>query len=263
MESFISIEPFPLVGGFHIKVTAMEKAGIILIHGAGFGAFIWNELIPRLQNPALAVDFPNRNNPAKNQNLHFDDYVEHVIQQIDKWIPGRLIIVTHSIGGCVGLKVAENYKNRIAGFVGISSAIPENGNSFISCLPFLQQKIMPFMLNFFGTSPPPKTVDKNVCHDLSAVQKQKVLDNYTAESKFLYLERCNAPIPDTRKLYLKLENDREFSGAIQDKMAQNLGVISTGGINSGHLPMLSQPVKLAAALNNFANSLTKKVSLTT
>jgi hypothetical protein len=37
-----------------------NKTGIVLIHGAGLGSFIWDELMPLKKSPVLTIEFPNR-----------------------------------------------------------------------------------------------------------------------------------------------------------------------------------------------------------
>jgi len=49
--------------------------------------------------------------------LTFDDYVSSTIKPIAGWKNDSFIIVAHSIGACVGLKVADHFKKEIKGFV--------------------------------------------------------------------------------------------------------------------------------------------------
>jgi len=109
----------------------------VLIHGAGLGNYIWDDLQPQINWSSLLVEYPNRNaDDNANSKLSFNGYTAKVISDIENFGKQNLIIVTHSIGGIIGLEVAAHFKNRIIGFVGISSAILKSGNSFISCLPF-------------------------------------------------------------------------------------------------------------------------------
>lgn len=68
-------------------------------------------MVPKLNLPSLAVGFSNRDKADDaNAKLSFDDYAGSIIEQIKKWNVEKILIVTHSIGGCVGLKVAEYLK---------------------------------------------------------------------------------------------------------------------------------------------------------
>ena len=110
---------------------------------AGQGAFVWGELCLLLNTQALVINFPNRKpNEILNSAFAFSDYVKSVIQQIQKVDFEELIIVTNSIGGAVGLKVAKYFGGKVVGFVGLYSAIPQNGSSFVSCLPFPRSWIL-------------------------------------------------------------------------------------------------------------------------
>lgn len=234
----------------------MTDKGFIFIHGAGLGSFIWDDVITLLKYPALSVNFPHRNDfNITTSKLRFDDYSNSVIEQISQFSCSKLIIVTHSIGGCIGLKVAKHFGERVAGFVAIGSAIPLQEKSFISCLPFPQKMILPVIMKLAGTKPPVKSIENGLCNDLNSKQKEMVIRNFTAESRFLYTDNCNAGIPNTDRIYIKMTLDKEFPVSLQNQMADNLKASQTETIESGHLPMMSKPVKLGEILNTFIDSL--------
>ncbi len=231
----------------------MDSKGIIFIHGAGLGNFVWNGMKGKMDIPAMAVDFPNRKKGAKaNLHLHFKTYVDMISRHVEKLNVEKLIFVVHSIGGCVGLKVADIFKDKLAGFVGISAAIPKNGNSFISCLPFPKNIIVPLMMKFAGTRPSRKIIEEQLCNDLTPEQRKMVVTTFTPESMALYIEKCEARIPETNRMYIKLTDDKTLSPAMQEKMIQNLKPQQIATIQSGHLAMLSHPEELARLLNEFS-----------
>ncbi len=230
-----------------------EKFGAVFIHGAGLGAFIWKELNPLLNYPVLNIEFPNRESGEKaNKNLSFEDYLKSAVDQIEKWGKHKMVIVAHSIGGCLGLKLA-NITDKIVGFVGISAAIPGSGESFVSCLPIPQNVLMPFLLQMFGTRPPNKTIEKELCNGLTPNQTREIINRFTPEAKSLYTTKVHYALPDTQKLYIKLTDDKSFPIHFQGKMIKNLKAQQVAEIHSGHLPMLSKPEELSAVLNNFIN----------
>jgi pimeloyl-ACP methyl ester carboxylesterase len=241
------------------NIAIMNDTGFILIHGAGLGSFIWDDLKNKLSLPSLSVDFPNRNSDEQtNAGLHFGDYVDSLIKQVENSNNFEsYIIVAHSIGGCVGLKVADYFKDRVAAFIAIGAAIPVNGGSFISSLTFPQNIIMPLMLRFAGTKPPENAIVSGMCNDVSAVKTEMVVKRFTPESPYLFTEKCGAPIPETRRFYIKLDLDKEFSPSLQDKMALNLSAQKVISLRSGHLPMLSLTDRLALMLNKFSKELNK------
>lgn len=233
-----------------------NKVGIVLIHGAGFGSFIWDDLITLIKNPVLTIEFPNRGVGKKvNVNITFNDYKKSAIEQIEKWGIDNFIIVTHSIGGCVGLSLTDYFAQKVVGFVGISSALPTNGNSSFSCLPFPKNLIMPLILKLFGTKPPKKAIEQTLCNDLTSEQTSEVVNLFTAEAKLLFTTKVKYKPLDLITLYIKLTNDKAYPVQLQDKMIKNLNIKNIVALESGHLPMISKPKELSEILNNFINEI--------
>lgn len=233
-----------------------DKIGVVFVYGAGLGSFIWNDLKPLIKNPVLTIEFPNRGVDDKtNVNLTFNDYKKSAIEQIEKWDINNFVIVTHSIGGCIGLSLMDYFSKKVVGLVGISSAVPINGNSFISCLPFPQSLLMPLILNLFGTKPPQKAIEQMLCNDLTPEQTSEVVKRFTPEAKLLYTTKVNYKNLDTKTMYIKLNKDKEFSVQVQDKMMKNLNAQKVVTLDSGHLPMISKPKELSEILNSFINEI--------
>ncbi|MGF1587010.1 MAG: alpha/beta fold hydrolase [Bacteroidales bacterium] len=230
----------------------MNYHGIIFIHGAGLSSLIWDDVRSLIRFPALPIDYPSRKHNVAD-DLNFGDYINAIIKQIDRWEVEKFILVTHSIGGCLGLKVAQFFKSRIIGFVAIASAIPKKGDSFISCLPYPRRVILPLIIKVAGTRPPKKAIEKGLCSDLTREQAEKVYARFIPESKELFFEKCDAGIPDTKRLYIKLAYDRELPLPVQERMAENLKAHKILTLHSGHLPMLSKPSELVKILTRFYN----------
>lgn len=233
-----------------------HNTGLVLIHGAGLNASIWDDFLKETNIPALAIDFPNRKlmgNP--NEKLKFDDYVSATVQQISHWNQPRFIIVAHSIGACIGLQIAEQFRNQLKGFVVIGSVIPKDGQSFASALPFPQKLILPLILRLAGTKPPDKAIENELCNDLSPQLTLKIVNEFTPEAKELYLNKIHYSPLQVKKLYIKLTNDKAMAPSLQDKMAMNLKADKTITIDSGHLPMLSRPKELAGIVVDFVKEI--------
>lgn len=229
-----------------------EKIGIVFLNGAGLNSSIWNDLKQELDHPILNIDFPNRklkNHPKAK--LTFNDYVSAAISEIKKWGKDNFIIVGHSIGACVGLKIAEQFKVELAGFVAIGSVIPKSGQSFVSSLPFPQKLLLPILLRLFGTMPPKKTIENELCSDLTPEKTLKIVEEFTPEAKGLYTTKITFDLPVVKRLYIKLTNDKSIPTDLQDDMAKNLNATDMQIIHSGHLPMLSKSTELAKILSDF------------
>ncbi|MGI9544456.1 MAG: alpha/beta fold hydrolase [Cyclobacteriaceae bacterium] len=232
-----------------------ENIGLVFIHGAGLGSFIWSELRPMINHPVLFIDLPNREADSDaNRSLVFEDYLKSIIHQIEKWNKDKIVLVAHSIGGCLGIKLIDHFARRVTGFVGISAAIPKKGKSFISCLPFPQKLLMPLILGMLGTKPPQKLIETDLCNDLTNEQSLEIVNRFTPEAKSLYTTKVSYKTRPTRNLYVMLTNDKAFPIPVQGKMIKNLNAQTIVELESGHLPMISKPKELAKILNDFMSN---------
>jgi pimeloyl-ACP methyl ester carboxylesterase len=233
------------------------SVGVVFIYGAGLGDFIWTSLKPLINYPILTIEFPNREGRDKsNADLTFADYQQSAIEQIQKWGEKSFVIVTHSIGGCIGLSLTDFFAEKVVGFVGISSAVPKNGDSFISCLPFPQRLLMPLLLRLLGTKPPQKSIEQEYCNDLTQEQCSEIVRRFTPEAKELYTTKVIYKNLTIKTLFIKLTNDKSFTISLQDQMAANLNAKEKATLNSGHLPMISKPKELAEIVNKFLETIT-------
>lgn len=236
-----------------------NNIGIVFIHGAGLSGSIWDAVIKEIHVPSLAIDFPGvKRNGKAIDIVTFDDYIDAAANQIKNWKKDRFIIVAHSIGACVGLKVANHFRNELQGFVAVGSVIPKNGNSFVTSLPFPQKLIMPVILSLFGTKPPRKSIESQLCNDLTTEQTLKIVNGFIPEAKALYTTRIYFNLPEIPRHYIKLTNDRSMPETLQDRMAKNLSATKVITLESGHLPMISKTKQVAALLIDFLKHIRKE-----
>lgn len=230
--------------------------GLVFIHGAGLGDWIWEEMSGVLGSPHVFADFPARDRGDQGrQALRLDDYADHVVEQVAGLPVERLVVVAHSLGGVVGLKVADQLGDRLAGFVGVGAAIPTDGGSFVSSLPAPKRWIVGTLMRVFGTKPPESAIRQGMCNDLSDEQTDLVVRRFVPESRAVYFGRTDVPLPSVPRSYVRLTEDHEFDQATQRAMAANLGTEDVREVSSGHLPMLSNPKELAELLNKIVAEL--------
>ncbi len=145
-----------------------RELSMVLLHGAGLGGYIWDEVLQSIKNPALRIEFPGRSGSEKdNSNVSIQEYVDLATAQIESWDVDRFVIIAHSIGGCLGLIMNDRFRKRAKGFIGIGSIIPKKNRSFASSFPFPQNRLLPLILHFLGTRPPDNSIRNELCNDLS------------------------------------------------------------------------------------------------
>jgi pimeloyl-ACP methyl ester carboxylesterase len=138
------------------------------------------------------------------------------------WEVKKFIIVAHSIGGVLALKIASLLPDRVVGLVAVGAAIPEQGNSFLSAMTFAKRTLMRVLLRIFGTRPPESAIRQGLCNDLTPEQSAAIVRDFVPESIRLYTDRAEAAAPQYTEI-----------------------------LQSGHLPMMSKPKELRRALQSF------------
>lgn len=233
----------------------MNDLGFVLIHGAGYGAWLWDRLVPGLAHPAVAVEFPDRGNlDGRIQRLSLDDYVKEAMRQLEGFAPKRWLLVGHSIGGEIALRVASLASERVAGIVFLAATIPPNGQSMISLEPKMKRFFMRFVLKRLPAKPPVKVIRAAVCNDLDDADCREILRKYSPESPFLFLDPVSWSLPaELPRWYVMTLRDRSLPVPLQGTMIARLGLATAVTIDTGHLPMRSKPWKLAALLNDLAD----------
>jgi pimeloyl-ACP methyl ester carboxylesterase len=231
-----------------------EKIGFVFVNGAGMKSGVWSKVVEGMNHPCLLVDFPLREGTVEaRKELALADYVVHMQKQINEWGAKKFIIVAHSLGGILALRLAYEFSERLAGFVAVGAAIPSKGGSFLSVLPFPKRILLSAILRKMGTKPPESAIRSGLCNDLSPEQAEEIVHGFIPESLRVYTDRVDAPVPDVPKLYVKLNLDKEFGLSLQNKMISALSPQFVRSLDTGHLPMLSDPNGLRLVLQDFFN----------
>lgn len=232
--------------------SSKEDIGFVLVHGAGLAVWVWEELISFMDAPTLPAAFPARDaDQSVRDDLRLVDYTDAVLEQVSKWEVSSVILVAHSIGGPICIELASRLPNRVEGFIGLSAGIPERGQSFLSCFPFHQRVVQQLVLRFAGTRPPERVIRRSLCAELNEEQADRVVSDFIPESRRLYTDPVAGDIPDVPTRYIQTTMDKSITPEQQAKMVTTLGTDDVVNLDTGHLPMVSHPGKLASTLEGF------------
>jgi pimeloyl-ACP methyl ester carboxylesterase len=226
---------------------------LLLLHGAGLGAWIWDRVIPELNFPAEAVDLPGRGGKGLPGDVTLQQCIDFVAGRARGF---RAVVVGHSFSAQVALGLASAYPQHVGAVILVGGIAQDSGKSFSSLMPIGQRVFMRLVLSRSreGVKLPPKLVAKHYCSDLDKSSTEFVVSRITPEAPRLYLDKLTwsgmpAELP---RLYVKLMKDKSLTSDDQDKMMQRIAPTRMETLQSGHLPMLSQPRELAAILNRGA-----------
>jgi pimeloyl-ACP methyl ester carboxylesterase len=112
-------------------------AQFVLVHGSFHGAWCWERLIRLLEargHRAVAPNLPaSGDDPAPAENADLDSYATRIASVIDG-LPGRVVLVGHSMGGIVSARVSELRAHRLAATLYINGLLLRAGESLVSFL---------------------------------------------------------------------------------------------------------------------------------
>jgi pimeloyl-ACP methyl ester carboxylesterase len=110
---------------------------IILVHGSWHGAWCWDKVTPLLERAGhrvVAPDMPGHGEDRRPiEQVTLPAYVERVMDCIDAEpeSAGPVVLVGHSLGGCIITQTAEYRPGRIQVMVYIAGMMPMNGQSVL------------------------------------------------------------------------------------------------------------------------------------
>lgn len=220
---------------------------ILLLHGAGLGAWIWDRVLPHLLLTARALDLPGRGDGTPPGDVTVEQSVRMVMDNIGD----DTVIVGHSFSAMIALAAATRKKAEV---IAVGGVVPESGKPFLSILPFPQRLILGIMLRRAknGIALPAGLTRKEYCNDLDRETTELVLRKLTREAPRLYLD----PVEWTPRApaYVKLSRDAGMKLKEQERMIARMHATRVETLKTGHLPMLAQPQETAAVVNRLSGT---------
>ncbi len=113
----------PAADGIELQVLSWSDTGVplILLHGFGNDAHIWDDFAPAVAPyyRTLAFDLRGHGDSSRDPALRYDheSMASDVIAVTEKLNLNRFVLVGHSMGGRVAMRVAGRLPERLAGLV--------------------------------------------------------------------------------------------------------------------------------------------------
>src|SRR5512140_3821878 len=94
----------------------VSRPPIVLIHGAGGTHLHWSPQVRRIPGQRIyAIDLPGHGKSGGVGSQHIDEYVCSVIDFLDELKFSTAVIVGHSMGSAIALKLALDFPKRVTG----------------------------------------------------------------------------------------------------------------------------------------------------
>jgi pimeloyl-ACP methyl ester carboxylesterase len=124
------------VGGLRIY-TGGEGRAVVLLHGLGGAAANWREVVPELSGSyrVLALDLPGHGgSPAPPRGAGMDWFAETTAAVLEAEAVERAILVGHSFGGLLALRLALRTPPPAAGLLLAAPAGIRSGTRFVQAV---------------------------------------------------------------------------------------------------------------------------------
>jgi pimeloyl-ACP methyl ester carboxylesterase len=224
--------------------TTAQKAQktVVLVHGAFADGSSWDKVIPLLQARGLKVV------AVQNPLTSLADDVAAAKRVIDAQT-GPVILVGHSWGGTVITEAGGH--DKVAALVFVAAFAPDVGESTADLgkngpPPPGSASIRPDSAGFLYLTP--EGVAKDFAQDLPAAQtKLMAVTQGPIFAKAFEEKVTSAAWKNKPSWYIVAEKDRMIQPELERAMAKKINAKTTA-LPTSHVPMQSQPKKVAAVI---------------
>lgn len=228
----------------------------VLVHGSGFTASCWDDVVPLLDPPVLAVDLPGRGqHPYPLEQITTAVLADAVAAEITAHDLRDVVLVGHSLAGITLPGVVERVPDRVRQVVFVAAAVPPDGQRVADTLDPPARALVEEL----AAQPPapmePAMARALFCADMDQVLTERTLSLMVTEAPQLYVEHVRlagleAPV---RRAWVRLGQDIVIPPDLQDHAMQRLGT-TVHPLEAGHMAMLTHPRELAAILTEIART---------
>jgi pimeloyl-ACP methyl ester carboxylesterase len=240
---------FSSPGNASSQTTLKGIKNVVLVHGAFADGSSWAKVIPLLQSKGINVI------AVQNPLTSFTDDVaatRRVIAQMD----GPILLVGHSYGGMVISEAGKDAK--VAGLLYVAALVPEEGqnvNDVNAAMP-LTAAGPEFKLSPEGfLSLTPKGINEFFAQDLPVEERKVIFATQVTWAASATQVKVYSPAWKTKpSWYIVASKDGMINPDLERFKAKLINA-TTLELNSSHVPMVSQPKKVAEFIISAAQQL--------
>lgn len=222
---------------------------IVLVHGAFADGSSWSKIIPELQAKGYNVI------AVQNPLTSFNDDVaaaKRVIAQMD----GDVLLVGHSYAGMVISEAGKDPK--VKGLLYVAALVPEEGQNVQdvnAAMPTTGVEKL-FQLSPEGfLSLPLKGINEHFAQDVSVAERKVIYATQVTWAASATQQKVYSPAWKSKKTWsIVAANDGMINPDLQRFKAKLINA-TTLELKSSHVPMVSQPHKVAVFIISAAQSL--------
>ncbi|WP_406439523.1 alpha/beta hydrolase [Streptomyces sp. NBC_01613] len=224
----------------------------VLIHGAGFGANCWDELLPHLNAEAVAVDLPGRGRRSDVElgTVTLSDCANAVREDVEAKDLQDVVLVGHSFAGVTVPRVLDLIPQRIRQVVLVSAVVPPDGTRVLDQIDPGVRELVEQSIAGGVYHQTREGAAALLCNDMDDPTATSTLDRLTDDAAALLSEtvNLNGYRRDIPRTYVHLTQDQCYVEELQQRSIAQLRP-DVVDLDTGHMAMISAPGRLAAILN--------------
>jgi len=227
--------------GAHAAAPATDTT-VVLVHGAFADGSSWNQIIPLLQAKGLKVV------AVQNPLTSLADDVAATQRVVDAQT-GKVVLVGHSWGGTVITQAGTS--DKIKALVYVAAFAPSEGEA--SGALGKDFAVPPGIASLQADAAgylwlPAESVSKNFAQDVSPATAALIAATQGPINSKAFGDVTTVAAWKTKpSYYIAAANDRMIAPALQQAFAKKLNA-TTVTLKTSHVPMLSQPAKVAEVI---------------
>jgi pimeloyl-ACP methyl ester carboxylesterase len=228
---------------------------IVLVHGSGHTARVWDDVQSRLRHSSVAVDLPGRaDRVADIADVTLEAAAASLATDVDTATTGTLVLVGHSVGGIMLPALAARLGMRVAHLVFVAGLSARDGETVMRTVrpdadAELAVRLAKMRAEFSGCMlhPEPSVVGVRAIDAKTAAP----LDSLNYMEQVVSWGGVPAALPRT---FVRCLHDRIQSRALQAALIENCAATDVIDLESGHTPAVAVPDELAAILDRITAS---------
>lgn len=222
---------------------------IVLVHGAFADGSSWSKVVTRLQAKGYNVI------AVQNPLTSFADDVAATKRAI-ALLEGPVLLVGHSYGGMVISEAGKDPK--VTGLVYVAALVPEEGQNVVDV-----NAAMPTtgVEKDFQLSPdghltlPQKAIDENFAQDATGEERKIIFATQGSWAAAATQEKVYSPAWKSKPSWYIVATKDGMINPDLERYKAKLIKATTLELNSSHVPMVSQPDKVAAFIMDAVRNL--------
>jgi pimeloyl-ACP methyl ester carboxylesterase len=243
-----------LVNGYLSEETKSQKPTLVFIHGWRSESSLWFKSINQMKIdcPVVLIDMPGfGKSEIPDKPFSISDYINIVIKYLEKLDIKKFIIVGHSFGGRIAIKLTAINSENVAGLVLVDAAGLIKDTKLKNIKQMSAKLLKPFF-SFACMQPLRKKIYQLMQSEdyLATPQIIGTYKNIIAEDLEPYLKQIKSPT-----LIIWGENDKEVPLTFAQTMHNQINKSKLIIMNSGHFPFLDNPTEFAQHIHNFIANL--------